>query len=129
MGYRSTVVLAVEKEVFELEGQKIKEALLDADSITSDDHYYYIRWESVKWYDSYEDVQAITAFVDDKNEHVRFVRVGENMEDVEDTGQSYDAEVFVVREIQSPKGQDVDLNKVFKTLSVKYIEDLDNKTE
>ena len=56
---------------------------------------YYVEWDSVKWYDSYSDVQDFNSFVSNYitlfcaikegkiNGCYEFVRIGENYEDIE----------------------------------------------
>ena len=75
-------------------------------------------WESIKWYDSYPEVRAITDFVSmntdylssicedveefqrgNYGEHFRFVRMGENNEDVEEEGWLCCDDIGVRREL------------------------------
>ena len=108
MGYRSHVVLAISKELtpffmMKLSQNKEAEALVfkHADEFNRDycdDKSWLIRFDSIKWYESYEDIQTLETFIDEatsdeyefevagvaqaSSEHIRFVRVGEESDDV-----------------------------------------------
>ena len=116
MGYRSQVVLAISKEIqphFMAALSVCNEAtvLVFNDSDRFDRDYYQdgsghwlIHWDSIKWYDSYEEIGTIEKFVDaahndsfelgeddgDSSEHIKFVRVGEESGDVEHRGFGFD---------------------------------------
>ena len=112
MGYRSEVVLVVGKEVmpqFMVTMAKCPEARAmcwgDAERAMNyaEEGSILFRWDYVKWYDSYEEVRAIEDFMDwcegedidvDGDTHAamdffRFVRVGEDVEDVEQRGMGF----------------------------------------
>ena len=116
MGYRSQVVLAISKELIPflmLATSKSKEAealvFRSADKFDRDyggDKSWLLHWDSIKWYESYPSVDAIEKFVteaesdeynitdDDGNEVsssdlVRFVRVGEDNDDIEVRGNGF----------------------------------------
>ena len=116
MGYRSEVVLAVSKKMMphflghlsQCDDAAYKLVFMEADKKIEDydgDGTTMFLWESIKWYDSYPEVRAITDFVSmstdylssicedveefqrgNYGEHFRFVRMGENNEDVEEEG-------------------------------------------
>ena len=68
---------------------------------------FLFRWTGIKWYDSYEEIQAIQDFIDwcenerievegkevDANEYYRFVRIGEEMDDNESQGWGFDIHI------------------------------------
>ena len=58
-------------------------------------------WEYVKWYESFEDVQFIESFMVDciLPDDYRFVRIGEEEDDIDQHGEYYDAEIYVRRSI------------------------------
>ena len=58
-------------------------------------------WDYVKWYDGYDDVGFITSFLEDciPEEDYRFVRIGEESDDVEESGDYYDSDIYVQRSI------------------------------
>jgi len=115
MGYRSQVVLAIGKELIpffmmKLSQNKEAEALVFKHSEEFERDYqgdksWLIRWDSIKWYDSYEDIQTLEGFVreatDDEyqfevegviqnsSEFIRFVRVGEESGDIELIGDGF----------------------------------------
>ena len=114
MGYRSQVVLAVSKELmphFLSVMAKVPEARElvfghndELDQDYQDEGHFFVRWDSVKWYDTYDDVTAIQNFVDaagsddfelsdgegDSSENFRFVRIGEDSSDVDCNGYGFD---------------------------------------
>ena len=116
MGYRSQVVLAISKELIPflmLATSKNKEAealvFRGADKFDRDyggDKSWLLHWDNIKWYESYPSVDAIEKFVteaesdeykitdDDGNkvyssDLVRFVRVGEDNDDIEVRGNGF----------------------------------------
>jgi len=115
MGYRSEVVLAISKHLtpfltLAVTQNKSAESLVfrDADHFDrnyQDDKSWLIRWDSIKWYESYEDIQALEKFIQEATsdeyefevdgkaqsscEHIRFVRVGEESGDVEMSGDGF----------------------------------------
>ena len=114
MGYRSQVVLAVSKELmphFLSVMAKVPEARElvfghndELDQDYQDEGHFFVRWDSVKWYDTYDDVTAIQNFVDaagsddfelsdgegDSSENFRFVRIGEDSSDVDCNGYGFE---------------------------------------
>ena len=133
MGYRSEVVLAISKEMiphFMVTMAKEPEvrAFVFEDTDRFDQDYdgeggCLMNWSGIKWYDSYPEVAAIQAFVEDcdsecletwdaeigeedKNDpnkreyaHFRFVRLGEDNEDVEEKGEFCYADICFVRDL------------------------------
>ena len=115
MGYRSHVVLAIGKELLpffmlRLSQNKEAEALVfsHADEFDRDyqgDKSWLIRWDSIKWYEMYEDIQTLEKFIQEassdeydfkvdgeeqsSSEHIRFVRVGEETGDIEMSGDGF----------------------------------------
>jgi len=116
MGYRSQVVLAIGKEIqphfmAALSVCNPATVLVFNDANRFDRDYYQdgsghwlIHWDSIKWYDSYEEIGTIQKFVEaanndsfelgegdgDSSEHIKFVRVGENSDDIEHLGFAFD---------------------------------------
>ena len=104
MGYRSEVVLVVGKEVmpqFMVTMAKSPEAraLCFAEATRHEDYEekgnMLFAWDCIKWYDSYEEIRAIEDFLDwcdsdiDAAECFRFVRIGEEVEDIEERGSGF----------------------------------------
>ena len=125
MGYRSEVVLVVGKEVmpqFMVTMAKSPEArALCFAEATRHENYeekgnMLFAWDGIKWYDSFEEIRAIEDFLDwcdsedvpsqdakgervDGDECYRFVRIGEEVEDIEERGSGF-WEVGVRRSIE-----------------------------
>ena len=118
MGYRSEVILAVGPEVMPqfmvtmAKSPKARELCwADHDEIVKDycdiKGAFLFRWDHIKWYDSYEEIQAIIDFIDwceneiievegkevDASEYYRFVRIGEEMDDNEVQGWGFDIHI------------------------------------
>ena len=115
MGYRSQVVLAISKHLtpfltLAVTQNKSAETLVfrDADHFDRDydgDKSWLIRWDHIKWYESYEDIEALEKFISEacsdeyqfevegeiqaSSEHIRFVRVGDESGDVEMMGDGF----------------------------------------
>ena len=115
MGYRSQVVLAISKHLtpfLTLATSQNADAqtlvFKHADHFDRDyggDKSWLIRWDHIKWYESYEDIQTLESFiqkatsdeyefeVDGKKqssaEHIKFVRVGEESGDIETSGDGF----------------------------------------
>ena len=123
MGYRSQVVLAVGKEVmpgFMAALSKSKHAIdlvfKEHDTLVKDyqgDGNILVTWDSLKWDDSFEEINAIEAFLDDPESFLgeetlegdtcpwdcfKFVRVGEEPNDVEVKGDGF-YDIYVERSI------------------------------
>ena len=116
MGYRSQVVLAIGKEIqphFMAALSVCNPATVlvfnDADRFDRDYYqdgsgHWLLHWDSIKWYDSYEEIGTIQKFVEaahndcfdlaedegDSSEYIKFVRVGENSDDIEHLGFAFD---------------------------------------
>jgi len=115
MGYRSQVVLAISKHLtpfFTLATAQNAAAQTlvfnDADTFDRDyggDKSWLLVWDGIKWYESYEDIQALEKFIQEatcdeyefevdgeaqaSSEHIRFVRVGEESDDIEVSGDGF----------------------------------------
>jgi hypothetical protein len=115
MGYRSHVVLAISKHLtpffmMKLSQNKEAEELVfkHADEFDRDyqgDKSWLIRFDSIKWYDSYDDIITLENFIQEASsdeyefeiegveqsscEHIKFVRVGEESTDIESSGDGF----------------------------------------
>ena len=125
MGYRSQVVLAVDKalmgkflaHVSQCESTKnlvFAEADDKVENYNGDGNFLF-RWDSVKWYDGYKEVDCISNFMDEVDDMVldeivvtspaggpdgvrpvhgdefyRFIRVGEEGDDIEARGEGFE---------------------------------------
>jgi len=121
MGYRSQVVLAIGEALipqFMVTMAKCPEARAmcfgDADQtrdFQGEKGSLFFEWDHIKWYAGYEEVQAIEDFLNwaedklkidgkeiDGDEHFRFVRIGEEYDDIETRGWGFD--IHPVRSIE-----------------------------
>lgn len=115
MGYRSKVVLAITKHLvpfLQLACSKEPEAqeLVFKASDTFDRDYlneesWLLTWDCIKWYEDFKEIIAIDAFVEEaisdgfefeidgeiqnSSEHIRFVKVGEELNDIEVRGDGF----------------------------------------
>jgi len=115
MGYRSSVVLAISKHLtpfFMMKVSQNKEAeelvFKHADEFDRDyqgDKSWLIRFDSIKWYEDFDDIGTLEKFISEacsdeyqfevegeiqaSSEHIRFVRVGEESGDVEMMGDGF----------------------------------------
>ena len=120
MGYRSEVALAISKELmprFLTVFAKCPEAqamvFKDHNKMVEDydgEGTFFVHWSGIKWYDSYPEVKAIEKFLaecelDDfedlanSYEHYRFVRLGEEHDDVEIMGDLCSWDINFTREL------------------------------
>ena len=57
-------------------------------------------WGGLKWYEGFKEVSDLIGFLENIcPTNYRFVRVGEDLDDVEEHGEFYDSEVYVHRSI------------------------------
>ena len=114
MGYRSEVVLAVDKKLMpeflaHLATNDEAKTMVFADHCHLDQDYcdeghLLVTWNSIKWYESYPEVNVIEKFISemeeaaDKSEMFRFVRVGEDYDDIDNRGYGFD--IYVNRSIE-----------------------------
>ena len=121
MGYRSQVVLAIGEALvpqFMVTMAKSPQAraMCFGDGEPQSDFQgekgsLFFEWDHIKWYDSYEEIQAIEDFLNwaqdrhtigdeeiDGDDHFRFVRIGEEYDDIETRGWGF--EIHPVRSIE-----------------------------
>ena len=126
MGYRSEVVLAVSKKMMphflghlsQCDDAAYKFVFMETDKKIEDydgEGTTVFSWDHVKWYESYPEVKAINDFVqmntdylysvgkdfDDHcyAEHFRFVRMGENYDDIEEEGYLCSGDIGIRQEL------------------------------
>ena len=117
MGYRSHVVLAISKELVphfmvRLSQNKEAESLVfnHCDDFRRDyggDGSWLMVWNEIKWYEGlpdYEDISCLSSFIEqacdcnielgddesESDEHIRFIRVGEETVDIAVMGSGFD---------------------------------------
>ena len=119
MGYRSTVAIAIHKDLQGdfltfLTTEKLMAALFGGrsdfhlDKDYQDEGHWLFTAGSIKWYttwDEYADIQMFEKFMDamdekhDNSAQYRFIRIGEEIEDIEYRGDWWDSNIHVKREI------------------------------
>ena len=95
MGYRSGVVIAVANTV-------VQDVFVNAEpgDVKHYNEYTVFIWDDVKWYDDYEEVNNITTFLAElSGESYGFIRLGEDFEDVEYKGNTWDFDLSVTRKV------------------------------
>ena len=117
MGYRSDVGWACDPAVAEVIGAVLelnpKESNPDVHSLVDegrDSHWGYDRtdrlfFESVKWYQSYHDVDMFNRLMEhlDANgldDFYGFIRIGEETDDIEQRGVPYEYDMYISRSIE-----------------------------
>ena len=120
MGYRSQVVLVIGKEIqphFMAALSVCNPATVlvfndadrfDRDYYQDDSGHWLIHWNGLKWYDSFDEIKTLQKFVEaatndclelgeddgESGDHIKFVRVGEDSDDIESLGCGFD-DVYV----------------------------------
>lgn len=94
MGYRSQVAIAIREEDYELikEEKKENKDFIELLEMGSEDCSYrkngiiVLTWNDIKWYDSFSEIEDMEDFMyklDDKEAPYKFIRIGEDYEDIE----------------------------------------------
>lgn len=116
MGYRSEVAIKCEKKAFEMFRETYNKVDFPPDKVYKDGKHFILYWDWVKWYDTYEDVGAVESVMDELNElqdlnngeetgyGYRFMRLGEEDNDIETRENSWDIELWMTRKIDIPEG-------------------------
>ena len=106
MGYRSDVVLVVHKDIIPKfmdvlcvseEARKLVFEYRDEfDKDLYEEGHIFVRWNSIKWYEGYEPIDALEAFVNENEEQTRLVRCGEEGDDTDAMGDLFDDMIYPV---------------------------------
>ena len=111
MGYRSEVAIKCEELAFEKFREVYKRVQFAPDKVYKDGEYFILYWDWIKWYETYDDISAIEGvmskldLLDDTTGYgYRFMRLGENDDDVETRQNNYDIELWMIRKIDIPEG-------------------------
>lgn len=122
MGYRSEVVLAVDKEIAPFftallaKNPEVERLCRDADQFESgyeEEGDFFIYWNHIKWYESYPEIGAIEEFlnelrgeeeddfpgVENVYERWRFIRIGEEMDDMQEEGGGFYDNISIQRAV------------------------------
>lgn len=105
MGYRSDVVIAIDKEAYEAEillGLGRDDYFHNAAHLIGD--VYYWVFEGTKWSPIYPEIAYIESLLDALGEPMYgFVRVGEDMADIEEKGVPYEYDIYPTVSIDYPQ--------------------------
>lgn len=111
MGYRSEVAIKCEEKAFEMLRETYRRVDLEPDKVFKDGDCFILYWDWVKWYSIYEDVAAIEDILDKLDEledttnyGYRFMRLGENDDDVETRENNWNIDLWMIRKIDIPDG-------------------------
>ena len=120
MGYRSEVVMAVGKElmphflaVLAKHPALVPMVFKDSDMVEKDydgKETLLVQWSFIKWYESYHEVDALNSFFDECEgdcieeveepwEHFRFLRLGEDSNDMVEKGYLHSSDICFHRRI------------------------------
>ena len=120
MGYRSEVVLAVSKDLMP-HFLSVLAKTPDVRTLVFKDHSslhkdydgedtFVVAWGGIKWYEGYPEIDALNKFIDecdgdgiegieDTYEHFRFLRLGEDYDDMVEKGELCCADICFKRSI------------------------------
>jgi len=122
MGYNSQVLLVINKEKFHKYEQEFKKCIQDCDTISETEDAYQFAWDCVKWYEGYDDVDAVDNLLSELDEEdYGFIRIGEELNDVETKGCPWHFEAEVCRSIEYDDSKSISHEKFFAPNSVKFI--------
>ena len=96
MGYRSEVYLGIDNDIVEQLltfvglNQKVYELLFEHSSYAEKTKKggLHFHWDWVKWYDGYDAISKLNTFLNEHDDKIKFVRIGENYDDVDEEGGS-----------------------------------------
>ena len=120
MGYRSEVVIAVSKDlmphflgVFAESPDTRTMVFKDHDYMNENydgEETFIVSWSGIKWYEGYPEVDALNDFIDNCEgddikgleepwDHFRFLRLGEDSNDMVEKGYLHDCDICLHRSI------------------------------
>lgn len=120
MGYRSEVVLAVSHELLPhfLTAISVSDDVRDlvtkhhSDLVKDYDgeKTFLVSWGDIKWYEGYPEIDVLNKFIDDcdneniegfenPHEHFRFLRLGEDHDDMVEKGELHCGDIYFNRSI------------------------------
>lgn len=124
MGYYSEVTIRCEEKAFEMFKKAWQKAEMTLDKVlkTNDNTGdYIIQWEMVRWDTDYPEVAAINDVIkklnelqdpsDTKDEGLgyKFMRVGENLGDIETDQNDWEIELYVIQCADIPDGDTIEV--------------------
>lgn len=99
MGYRSDVVIVIEKDTIPAfltllckeENTETKELVFhhrdEFDKDFAKEGHMLVRWHNIKWYEGYKPIETLQGFLLDNEETTRLVRCGEEPDDTQEMGE------------------------------------------
>lgn len=107
MGYYSLVGIKCELRAYERFEKVFKDyPTITPDEISKSGHLYNLKWNSIKWYNGYEDIDAVENVMDWLDEHdekvgygYSFIRLGEEYSDIEERENSTDMDLYFIRDL------------------------------
>ena len=109
MGYRSNIIIAINKEVRarHLITNEIPACLTNDDSVIKEADErtgnLYFKIEDWKWYSTYPEIQAIEKWFESMQEHeFGAMRMGEDDDDTQRWGEPYDFDICLNRYLSCP---------------------------
>ena len=122
MGYRSDLYFKCHKDIAPeffslLEQHEFSDYIEDITIV--DDDYIAFSMLDLKWYTGYSDVDAVNAFVDSNSSQVAFIRNGENHDDIETRGDTYDLDLDydVQFYVEGVEGEPIEYNTLRANLA------------
>ena len=124
MGYTSNLIIRCKKfkadELLQfLATQDLQDCISD---LVVSSEYIQFTMHSIKWYESYSDVKAVNQFINDNQEHMCMLRIGDDMDDIEEYGacNNHNLTYHFILDINQLNGTSVTLTN--KSLSEEYPE-------
>lgn len=104
MGYRSDIYIKGTLNTFGPTMQIVNNHSLVPDSLSSDEHYFYMTFIDYKWYEGYDFVDEFTALFENYKESdthlIAAIRQGEDSDDTETYGADvHDLDMYYTKQI------------------------------
>ena len=96
MGYRSEVYIGIDSDIVEHLltfvgiNQNVYTLLFEHSDYAKKTERggMHFRWDYVKWYDGYPQIDKLHSFLNEHDDHIKFLRIGESYDDIEQVGGS-----------------------------------------
>ena len=108
MGYRSEVAIRCQENAFLEFKDAYEKAHFNPDKLLTNGDEHLLYWDWVKWYEGYDIVDRIEDVmsrleemenIDESGYGYKFMRLGEDDEDIETRSNTYSVELYMVRKI------------------------------
>lgn len=115
MGYRSEVAIKCEEKAFEMIKEACYKVEVVPDKVYKEDNCYILWWSWIKWDDWYDDILEIETVLKELDKlkdpletgtgyGYKFIRIGENDDDVETKDNDWNIELWMIRKIDIQEG-------------------------